>query len=751
MKQKKLFFLPFYVFFIFLLSIILLLLNKTAESGNIDINNIRKNNEILVKFKNSDNIVVIKLGLEEDIDKMLESYSNNSAIEYAEPNYLYQASIIPTDTYYKNQWYLKKIRAVEAWDQVRESPDIVIAIIDSGVQINHPDLRDNIWQNKKEIAGNSIDDDNDGYIDDVNGWDFVNNVADPNPKFKDDFSEAGILHGTIVAGIAAASGNNASGIAGVTWRAKIMPLKVLDDKGEGDTNKVIKAIDYAIANGADIINLSFVGFGYSQSLDNAIERAYDAGIIIIAAAGNEQGEGEGYFLDQTPMYPACHDGAAGENRVIGVAATDTLDQKASFSSHGTKCIDISAPGISIYSTVVYSPTNYFDGKSFDKYYDGYWAGTSMATPMVSAAIALIEEANPSLNRNQVINTLLTNTDNINHINPEFINQLGKGRLNVFKAISSAKANLLVTTNNLLIAPYSDYQSLIKITDKDGKLDHEFKSYADNFLGGASIAAGDVDGDGIAEIIAGAGPGGGPHVRIFDQQGGLEGQFFAFDLNFRGGVNVACGDISGDGIDEIITGAGPGSEPEVRIYNRFGELKEQFLAYHPSFKGGVFVATGDVDNNGEIEIITGAGNTGGPHVRIFSPSGKVKGQFFAYNPGFRGGVRVAVADIDSGTRNQQAEIITAAGPGGGPHIRIFDNYGNVRGQFFAYGKNFRGGVNITAGDADNDGINDIITGAGPGGAPHVRVFKPNTTLISSFYAYEEKFSGGVNVAIIKSKK
>jgi len=719
---------------------------------------VRKADEILVKFKNSDKINVIKIAQppsfaettegKGDFYEVLESYNDNPAVEYAEPNYLYRGSIIPSDTYYNNQWYLQKIKATETWNKIRESPDAVIAIIDSGVQINHPDLRDNIWRNTGEIAGNAIDDDKNGFIDDINGWDFVNNAADPNPKFEDGFTEDGILHGTVVAGVAAASGNNAAGIAGVTWKAQIMALKVLNDKGEGDTNKVIKAIDYAIQNGADIINLSFVGFGFSQALDNAIKRAYDAGIIIVAAAGNEQGEGEGYFLDEVPMYPACHDGSVGENRVIGVAATDTLDQKAAFSSYGFKCVDIAAPGISIYSTVVYSPTHYAGGKPFNKYYDGYWSGTSMAAPMVSGAVALIEQANPGFNRDQVISALLNNSDNINRLNPDYLNQLGNGRINIAKAVNYAKNKLVKKTANLLVAPYSNYVSLIRITDKDGRAEQEFFAYADNFLGGATVASGDIDGNGVEEIITGAGFGGGPHVRIFTAKGELKAQFFAYNPNFCGGVNVACGDVDGNGVDEIITGAGFGGGPHVKIFDIYGDVKGQFFAHNKNFRGGVNVACGDVDGDGKDEIVTGAGNTGGPHVRIFKANGQVQAQFFAYHPNFRGGVKVAVANIDGGTTNQQAEIITAPGQGGGPHIRIFDNNANIRGQFFAYNKNFHGGVNVAVADIDQDGIDEIITGAGPGGAPHVRVFKTNGLLIGSFYAYEAGFDGGVNVAAIE---
>ena len=264
--------------------------------------------EILVKYKNKNDLEIIKIPKNVDKENFLLSYENDAEVEYAEFNSSYSASITPSDSFYSKQWYLEKIRAPYAWDKVRETPNVVIAVIDSGVQIKHPDLYPNIWVNAKEIPGNGLDDDGNGFIDDYNGWDFIDNVPDPSPKFEEDYTEAGVMHGTVVAGIVAAVGNNASGISGVSWKAKIMPLRVLDDKGEGHTSEVIRAIDYAIANGADIINFSFVGFDYSRGLYEAIERAHKAGIVMVAAAGNEQSGGEGYNLDETPMYPACDDG-----------------------------------------------------------------------------------------------------------------------------------------------------------------------------------------------------------------------------------------------------------------------------------------------------------------------------------------------------------------------------------------------------------------------------------------------------------
>lgn len=702
--------------------------------------------EILIKFKAATRPTSIKVN-PADFNRLLNYYRNLPSVDYAEPDYTYRASIIPSDTFFNNQWYLQKIKTIEAWDKIRESPDAVIAILDSGVQIDHPDLASNIWLNKKEVPNNNIDDDKNGFIDDVNGWDFVNNVPDPAPKFKSGFTEDGILHGTIIAGIAAASGNNAAGVAGVTWKAEIMPLKILDDKGEGNASKVIKAIDYAITNGANIINLSFIGFGYSKSLDEAVKRAYDAGVIVVAAGGNEVGQGDGYYLDETPMYPVCLDGGAGENRVIGVAATDTMDQKATFSSFGYKCIDISAPGVSIFSTIVYSPDNYIKDQSFNKYYDGYWSGTSVAVPMVSGALALIEAANPSLNRNEVIKALLDNSDNINRINPGYLGQLGKGRLNVGAAVDYARSILNGKNEKLLVSPQGGMASLIKITDQDGKIDKEFYPF-DKFKGGVSLASGDLNNDGEQEIIVAAGPGGGPHIRVFNINGELKGQFFAFNKTFRGGVNVAATDVNGDGKDEIIAVQAADGDSEIKIFNNRGQLLGSFYAYDNKFKGGLNIATGDIDGDGEDEIVVGLGTGKIPEVRVFEAIGVMKSQFLAYPKTFRGGVRVAIANVSGGALKNRAQIITAPGRGGGPHIKFFDIKGNLLSHFFAFNSNFRGGVNLAKADIDNDGLDEIIAAAGPGGAPHIRTFKNNGRVIGSFYAYEESFMGGVNVGSIK---
>jgi hypothetical protein len=293
---------------------------------------------------------------------------------------------------------------------------------------------------------------------------------------------------------------------------------------------------------------------------------------------------------------------------------------------------------------------------------------------------------------------------------------------------------------------------------NGQAVHDFYAYDPNFLGGVSVATGDFNMDGVADIVTGAGPGGGPHVRVFDGQTGQQlpgaiGSFFAYAPAFSGGVFVAAGDMNGDNVADIITAAGPGGGPHVRVFNgATGAVLAEFYAYDPAFSGGVRVAVAQVVAGGNPEIITGAGPGGGPHVRVFNSSGAQiagpSGTFYAYDPAFSGGVYVAAGDVNG---DGQVDIITGAGPGGGPHVRTFNGATGAQlaepaGSFYAFDPAFAGGVRVGAGNITGDGGAEIITGAGPGGGPHLRAFRgPDLAVVSNFFVYEATFTGGIFVA------
>ncbi len=654
-----------------------------------------------------------------------------------------QAGLSPNDPYYKNQWYLPKISADSAWVKVSASPDMVVAVIDSGVDIDHPDLEENVWRNPGEIPGNGLDDDKNGFIDDIQGWDFVNNEADPSPKFKDGWTESGINHGTIIAGIISASTNNQRGVAGVAWQTKIMPLKAINDRGDGRVSDVVRAIDYAVNNGADIINLSFVSLSYNDSMQEAIRRAHAAGLMIVAAAGNEQSGGQGYDIDKQPIYPACYDGRlVGENMVIGVAATDALDQKADFSSHGSRCVDIAAPGISFFSTVVAGS----DKEAPSKAYDGYWSGTSMAAPLVSGALALIAQANPELSRREIVNILFASTDSLSRLNPEYLGELGNGRLNLNKAVSLAKDELYSRLSRLLLAPLSSSAPL-RLAGTGGETAAELIP-AKDYRAGRSLAAGDINGDGLQEIVVGAAKGEEAKIWVFDQSGKRIKEFQAIPKPFQGGLNLAVSDINGDGRDEILAVPASSGEALVRIFDFSGRQLSSFYIAARSWQGGFSLAAGDLDGKGGRQIVVGFGSGLEPQVRIFRPDGKLLGAFFAYERNFRGGVNVAVSNLDGRRDRSRSEIVVAPGPGRLPEIKVFDHHALLKSRFLSYGRNWQGGVKVAAGDANNDGRGEIILGAYPGAAPHVRIFDIQGQLLESFYAADEGFKGGVNVGIIK---
>jgi ELWxxDGT repeat protein len=267
-----------------------------------------------------------------------------------------------------------------------------------------------------------------------------------------------------------------------------------------------------------------------------------------------------------------------------------------------------------------------------------------------------------------------------------------------------------------------------------------------FTGGVRVATGDVNGDLTPDLIVAPGPGGGPNVRVLDgETGAVLHDFFAYLPGFTGGVSVAAGDVNGDGKADIVTGAGIGGGPHVRVFDGgTGAELLGFFAFDPGLRDGVLVAAGDVTGDGRADIITGAGPGGGPHVKVFDGgTGAEVRSFFAYDPGLRAGVFVAAGDVDG---DAVADIITGSGPGGGPHVKVFDGttLGEVQ-SFLPYDPGARGGVLVGAVYANRDGRADVVTGAGPGAGPHVRVFDGGTLAeLQSFFAYDPAFTGGVFV-------
>ncbi len=637
----------------------------------------------------------------------------------------------PTDEFFDEQSYITHINADTAWNTVREAPDIVVAIIDTGVDIDHPDLRNNIWRNEDEFPGNGLDDDGNGYVDDVNGWDFITNSPDPNPKFSSNSSRLAMNHGTLVAGIVGAQGGNGKGIAGIAWRIKIMPLRVLDGAGNGDTISVTKAIKYARENGADIINLSFIGEDRSQSLELALEQAYRAGILIVAAAGNEVTNG--VDMDITPRYPVCEDGPINENWVIGVTSVDQYDRKASFSNYGLQCIDISAPGVRAFTTQLI-----LDQSGYKQAYGGGWTGTSVSTPQVSGVAALVKAIDPDISLLELQRLILERSDNINDLNPEWQGKMGQGRLNAASVVVAAKQRVNSTNDlnaRLITGAGPGGGPHVRHFNLRGETKLQWFAYEDDYTGGVNVATGDVTNNGFAETITAPQSNHSPEIKVFNRFGTLQTSFFAYDQSFTYGVQVATGDVDGDGVEEIITVPNKGGGPHVRIFNRKGYIKSEFFAFNEQSRVGVTVAVADVDKDGEEEIVVASGEGSMPIVRIFDWRGQQEGQFFAFDPSYTRGMSVAAYD---------GLIVVGGGRGDKPYVRAFDYLGNQRAEFLAYDQNFRGGVKVSIADVNSDTFADIITGPQKGGGPHLRVFDKFGTLITQWMAYNPGFRGGISV-------
>jgi len=337
---------------------------------------------------------------------------------------------IPSDPMYSLQSQWQQMNIEKAWD-LAKGRGVVVAVLDSGVDIDHPDIKGNIWKNEDEIADDGIDNDGNGYVDDVRGWDFTQGVADPNPKFETGYNDFGMNHGTAVSGIIGAVANNGRGIAGVSFYSKIMPLRILASDGTGSVNNLINAIQYAVNNGADVINLSLVGDQISQNLKTTIKWASDSGVVVVASAGNTDEEGEAINLTQDPTYPACYGDNRNENWVLAVSSVDDENVKSSFASYG-RCIDILAPGERLRSLSFVS-----EGvEGFESYYSSSWSGTSVSAALISGAAALVKSADPSMDASQVIDAILDNAKDLDEENLDLAGELGQGLIDAHLAIAS---------------------------------------------------------------------------------------------------------------------------------------------------------------------------------------------------------------------------------------------------------------------------------------------------------------------------
>jgi subtilisin family serine protease len=351
----------------------------------------------------------------QEVTRIVASLNADPNVEFAEPEHIYTATLTPNDPFfsstgtwgqgYDDLWGIKKIGSATAWD-TDKGDGVIVAVVDTGVDYNHPDLAANMWINTGETPGNGIDDDHNGYIDDVRGWDFTSNTNDPIDHFG---------HGTHVAGTIAAIGNNGIGVIGIAWHARVMAVKGLNDAGSGDDTTLAPAIIYAAKNGANVINASWGGFGTSQTIEEAIKYVNSLGVVFVAAAGNASIDASNFFPANSP-------------EAITVSASDAFDNFASFSDFGPK-IDVSGPGVDVLSLQA-------SGTSLGPVVvPGYCrlSGTSMATPHVTGVAALILSQNPGYSPEQVRQVIRSSATDVGPAGYDL--SFGYGRVNAALALA----------------------------------------------------------------------------------------------------------------------------------------------------------------------------------------------------------------------------------------------------------------------------------------------------------------------------
>lgn len=647
------------------------------------------------------------------------------------------------DPYVSELWYLKSIHTPT---EVQTGKESIVAILDAGFDLKHEDLLNQYWTNSEEIAGDHKDNDHNGFEDDVHGWDFVGNDADPSPDVSDPKADDTITsHGTLLAGIIAAESNNGKGIVGIAPHSKIMPLRILDSKGKGTTSEVRDAISYAVKNGADVINLSLVSTKPDDQLQQIIEWAVDQGVVVVAAVGNE-----GLDVDRNPTFPACFDTRIGKNRVIGVAALDKNGKKALFSNDGSNCVDIAVPGVNVFGAVYHDDSNFLYSTSYGSPFEG----TSIAAPMVTAAVARLRSAYPTLTPDQIRLSIMLSADPLLAETPEERGRLGAGSLNIERALQTAaqfvgSASSVDSLNldqhpsrSLIVAQGAGAAPVVKRVSNTGKELASFFAYDTKFRGGVRVAAGDVNGNGIEEIITAPGVGGGPQVRIFDLNGKLLSQFFAFDVSDRHGIFVTTGDVNQDGSDEILVTQDQGGNGQVRIFTMYGNMIGSFYPFGRT-ASPVSVAVGNFDDDAELEITSSLGGTDKSHrIKIFDANGRYIRDFGAFTF-LKSGLRVATVHKHNQKKDQ---ILVSAESRSAPWVGIFGIDGTLVRSSLVLPQNFVGGVQIVAGNGNPNGSINLFSVPKSKGGPQVRVFDENFNVTGGFFPFDKNARNGLSIAV-----
>lgn len=738
--------------------------------------------------------------------------------EKVEPVLVMRTAAIPNDPYfassgtwgqpYDDLWGLKRIQAPAAWDVTTGSPNVTIAVVDTGLDFAHRDLQGNIWENPGETGmdsqnrdkkTNGVDDDLNGYIDDWRGWDFANSDNDPT----DDHG-----HGTHVAGTIAAVGNNGTDVVGVLWSARLMPLKFLNGQGAGTSANGAAAIRYAATQGARVINNSWEGFGFSTVIRDAVNFADAKGALSIAAAGNSDSD-----LGTYPHTPAS------EPAVVAVSALTPEDARASFSNFGSK-IELTAPGG---DTVLDPPSPDFyrnivslraAGTSMGMPVDLMTtraAGTSMASPHVAGAAGLLLALHPEWTNIQVRGHLQQTADDIGvqgrdadfgfgvvdiaravgaptvtqHAleSPESFAVLERARTSVRGSASSAYVLDIgegyrptqwttlrqqdVPVSNGELGEWNPSQNLptniytLRLTTGTNRLQLVRRVFLTTLLTGSlSINGGaaSTTTPAVTLTLSATDVGYGMKDTRLRNAGATWSAWEAYattkswTLSFGDGTKTveaqfrdAAGNVSRVVTDSIVLrtgritiGADAGADARVRMYHGATLIVLRDFDAFPGFGGGVRVAIGDINGDGKDDIFISSGPGARTTVRVYSGAdGSVLRDFFPFGT-FTGGAYVGAGDVNGDGKD---DIIVGSGPGAKATVRVYSGVNNVvLRDFFPFG-DFTGGVRVAGGDINGDKKAEILIASGPGAEVTVRAYSgADNTILRDFFPFP-KFTGG----------
>lgn len=647
------------------------------------------------------------LKTERDVQATCAELKADPAVGHAQPNYIYYPCETPNDPEFPDQYAHQLIQMEDAWDISTGSRDIAVAVLDTGVDVNHPDLRDNVWVNQDEIGGNGVDDDGNGYVDDVYGWNFGQDNNDITPET--DYYGSVANHGTLVSGVIAALGNNGQGVCGVNWQCSVMALRLSLDF---TTEEAAEGLDYAAANGARVINMSFGGdvFGPEGDLvlKTAIDNAYDQGVLLVASAGNSD--------TSRANYPA------GFPNVMAVASTNGEDTKTGHSTFGT-WVDIAAPGTDIVTTDLggtYLAT----------------AGTSFSSPYVAAVAALVLSHRPDLTHVQVRAILENTTDEVYYgdVDPN-LGYIGTGRVNAYSALTAAEPQPLSEIfspmpNQAYVADGNAIELCVFAYGDTYRLDYRPYQGAE----WTAISSGDAPTDANAlACVSWPNPGVGTYelrvrvtrgdrthidYRVFSVTNVVEQEHWPtfkdateeelYYIYYMG--NPVCMDVDGDGRSEIIQAQIDYSNYDslVHIWTADGNSLPNWPV-SLGYAWATSLAVGDIDGDGDYELVAACESDGEVYAYHIESGRPVEGDWPAW-VGYYGYITSGpvLADLDG---DGDSEVIVALDYESSDTDGLIAMQGD--GSHF-WARRYTSEGPMSAADIDRDGDVELgISGYGPG--------------------------------------